>query len=229
MTMREPTTGPLRGNCSGQPAGAGTARAHGRGAPPGAMPAEHAVLGLIALAGGESHGYELSRHFDPEHSLGLGEVLRLKQSMLYQHLKKLERQGWLSVSLQPQGSRPPRQMYRITADGRAELRCWLVEPVARTREIRLEFLVKLFFALQFDRAQASRLIAEQQAVCAGLTASLQTQIAALEDAILAPAGDHEMRFQRVVLELRLEQTRAAAAWLQRLAAWNRPPSTDAGS
>ena len=205
---------------------AGATRAHGRAATPGETPAEHALLGLIAQAGGEAHGYELARHFDPAHSSGLGEVLRLEQSMLYQYLKKLERRGWLTVSLQPQGPRPPRQIYGVTAEGRAELRRWLEEPVAHTREIRLEFLVKLFFAIQIDPERASRLVAEQHAVCEQLVASLAKQIATLE------VQDHDGRtgasaagraFPRLVLELRLEHTRAALAWLDRVAAWRADP------
>ncbi len=195
------------------------------------MPAEHAVLGLIAAVGGDAHGYELARHFDPDRPLG--QVLRLEQSMLYQHLKKLEGRGWLAMSLQAQGSRPPRQISQITADGRAELRRWLEEPVARTREIRLEFLVKLFFAIQLDPDRARRLVAEQQAVCEQLATSLTTQIAALvnqdqdqtdrDDA--PPVGQD---FPRLVLELRLAQTQAAAIWLDGVAAWCAGPR-DRGS
>jgi PadR family transcriptional regulator AphA len=187
---------------------------HRRGAAPPEMPAEHALLGLITLTGGEAHGYELARHFDPAHPLGLGEILRLEQSMLYQHLKKLERQGWLTVSLQPQGTRPPRQMYRLTEAGRAELRRWLAEPVARTREIRLEFLVKLFFALQLDRDRAARLIADQEDVSRGIAADLEAQLASLAGrAGDDPAATTELTFRRMVLELRLDQTRAVTAWL----------------
>jgi DNA-binding PadR family transcriptional regulator len=182
------------------------------------MPAEHALLGLIVRAGGEAHGYELARHFDPTHPLG--DVLRLEQAMLYQHLKKLERRGWLTMTVQPQESRPPRRVYRITDEGRAELRRWLEEPVARTREIRLEFLVKLFFAVHLDPDRARRLVAEQLAVCRHLAASLEGQIAALGGGNRgnAVSGD-EAAFERIVLELRRDQTRAAAAWLERVADW----------
>ena len=61
-------------------------------------------------------------------------------------------------------------MVRITDEGRTELDRWLKEPVARTREIRLEFLVKLFLAIQLDRDLANRLVMEQQAVCQQLLA-----------------------------------------------------------
>ncbi|MDQ3779847.1 MAG: hypothetical protein M3354_04765, partial [Chloroflexota bacterium] len=59
--------------------------------PPAEMPAEHAILGLLALGvrPGEGYGYDLARQF----SLGqpLADVLRLEPGMLYHHLKKLER------------------------------------------------------------------------------------------------------------------------------------------
>jgi len=120
--------------------------------------------------------------------------------------------------VQPQASRPARRVYHLTPAGRAELQRWLEEPVARTREIRLEFLVKLFFALQLDPALARRLVAEQRAVCQQLIASLESQLLALHHAgeqeeVFAEAGE----FQRMVLELRLEQTRAAMTWLERVA------------
>ena len=73
----------------------------------GEMPAEHALLGLIVLGGGEAYGYDLARHFDAEQPLGA--VLRLEQAMLYQHLKKLERREWLSGSLR---RAPPRSAQR---------------------------------------------------------------------------------------------------------------------
>jgi PadR family transcriptional regulator AphA len=183
----------------------------------GEMPAEHALLGLIVLGGGEAYGYDLARHFDAEQPLGA--VLRLEQAMLYQHLKKLERREWLSGSLRQQGSRPPRQMYHVTAAGRAELRRWLEAPVARTREIRLEFLVKLFIARQLDPGLARRLVAEQLAISRQHVASLAAAIAqpvAPDGATAAESQDVD--FQRLVLDLRLAQTQAAVAWLEQIAA-----------
>ncbi len=187
-----------------------------RKAAPEEMPAEHALLGLIVGGGGEAHGYELARHFESDQPLG--EVLRLEQAMLYQHLKKLERRGWLTMSVQPQETRPPRRVYSITPEGRAELRRWLEDPVVRTREIRLEFLVKLFFALRFDPTLADRLVAEQKAVCQGLLASLESQLHALDERGEQPEGNvPAVGFQRLVLELRREQTRAALTWLDHVA------------
>lgn len=183
------------------------------------LPAEHALLGLLSLAGGTAHGYDLARQFRRDQPLG--EVIHLEPAMLYKHLKKLARLGWLTMTTEDQAPRPPRQICHLTAGGEAELRCWLGEPVARTREIRLEFLVKLYFAMHLAPELALRLISEQQAVMLQLATALAEQRAALQaPADVSPGND--LFFQDLVLDLRLRQTRAAAAWLERTANTLRP-------
>ncbi len=132
------------------------------GSQPG-MPAEHALLALLDQRDdGASHGYELARQFDEGQPLG--NIIRLEAGMIYHHLKKLERLGWVSSS-SVKGERTARRTVQLTERGREELRLWLTAPVAHTREIRLEFLVKLYFALQIDAAHASRLVSEQRQAC----------------------------------------------------------------
>jgi PadR family transcriptional regulator, regulatory protein AphA len=195
----------------------GQARADGAEVPAGGLaPAAQAVLGLLLIAeqqddGGAGYGYDLARHFGPGQPLA--EIIHLEPGMLYHHLKRLDRAGWVAGSLEPQGARPPRQVYRITPAGRDELRRWLAEPVARTREIRLEFLLKLYFARRLDPALAIRLVAEQAERLRRLEASLAEQLAA----VAVDGEDAEERdFTRLVLDLRLAQTRAALEWLGRL-------------
>jgi DNA-binding PadR family transcriptional regulator len=174
------------------------------------LPAEHALLGLLSLTGGTAHGYDLARQFRRDRPLG--EVIRLEPAMLYKHLKKLARLGWLTMTTEDQAPRPPRQICHLTASGEAELRRWLGEPVARTREIRLEFLVKLYFAMHLAPELAQRLVNEQQAVMVQLASSLGAQRAALQIPVSASPGD-DLFFQDLVLDLRLRQTHAAAEWL----------------
>lgn len=177
------------------------------------MPAEHAILGLLALGDGAEpgHGYDLARHFGEGQPLG--DVLRLEPGMLYHHLKKLERNGWVVAEVEPQPSRPARRTYRLAPAGRAELTRWLEAPVAHTREIRLDFLVKLFFARRLDPARAARLVVEQRETLGRLAESLGRQLAAMDgtDDRTLPAGDHA--FAAAVLRLRLAQTTAALDWL----------------
>jgi DNA-binding PadR family transcriptional regulator len=169
------------------------------------MPAEHALLGLLAVEGGSGHGYDLARKF--QRNEPLGEILRLEPGMLYHHLKKLERSGWVTVTVAPQGNRPPRQVYHLTDVGQEELDRWLTEPVGRTREIRLEFLVKLFFVRQLAPDRTDDLISEQRAMFARLSQRLEEQIGA--------ASAHS-DFHKDVLRLRLLETNAAIAWLDSL-------------
>jgi hypothetical protein len=105
-------------------------------------------------------------------------------------------------------------LFALSSSGRTELARWLSEPVARTREIRLDFLVKLYLALLLEPALAVRLVDEQRDLCARLVESLanrlrSAQVEEEQDPVTARFGD-------MVLDMRLAQTRAALAWLDRV-------------
>lgn len=183
----------------------------------GLPPAAQAILALLSLndaLGGEGYGYDLARQFSAGQPLA--EIIHLEPGMLYHHLKRLDRAGWIAGSLEPQGSRPPRQVYTITEAGREELNRWLTEPVARTREIRLEFLVKLFFARKIDPELATRLVTEQRETFRRLVTSLAEQRAAATEADVGKDRSGDRAFVREVLDLRLAQTQAALHWLDNL-------------
>jgi DNA-binding PadR family transcriptional regulator len=173
-------------------------------------PAEYAILGLLVGDEQGSHGYDLARHFGAGQPLG--EVLHLEPGMLYHHLKRLERGELVSSTAAQEGSRPPRQIYQITEAGRDELNRWLQSPVAHTREIRLEFLVKLFFAQRHRPAAATRLIRTQLETLRQVEQGLQAQRASA----IEHASDADQEFLQEVIALRLAQTGAAIAWLKSL-------------
>jgi PadR family transcriptional regulator AphA len=185
-----------------------------RGGHIGLPPAAHAVLGLLTVEHGAGHGYDLARHFAP--GAPLAEVIRLEPGMLYHHLKQLERAGWVTAEREEHGSRPSRRVHAVTDAGRSELLRWLGEPVGQTREIRLTFLLKLFFARRLDAGIAARLVAEQRATCIRLVESLSAQTANIQQPGAAAGPDQQ--FARSVLDLRLAQTRAALTWLDGLEA-----------
>lgn len=171
-----------------------------------AQPAEHAILGLLYFEEAGGHGYDLARHFADDRPLG--DVLKLEPGMLYHHLKKLARTGWVTVDIEPQGTRPPRQIYTLTDAGKDQLLRWLREPVQHTREIRLEFLIKLYFARLLDPVLAAELIRGQLDRSREVEATLESRLAA--------STSSTEDFGRQVLELRLLQTRAAIDWLESL-------------
>jgi DNA-binding PadR family transcriptional regulator len=159
-----------------------------------------ALLGLLALE--PRHGYDLAREFAPD--TVLGEIVHLEMGMVYSHLKRLEADGYITATIETQAARPPRKIFQMTDAGRVALERWLHEPVTRTRELRLEFLLKLYVARAYDPALASRLIVEQRELCGGFVASLRAQLVAEED-----------DFRRLVLEMRVAQNQAVLDWLER--------------
>jgi DNA-binding PadR family transcriptional regulator len=173
------------------------------------MPAEHAILGLLAEIEDGAHGYDLARYFSSEEPLGA--IVHLEPGMLYHHLKKLSKAGWVTAKVEQQGTRPPRQVYQLSEAGRDELHRWLAEPVERTREIRLDFLVKLFFALRTESGLAGQLFQHQRDTLERNAAKLSEQKQAL--AARNEVDAQERDFTLAVLELRRSQTEAALAWL----------------
>lgn len=176
------------------------------------MPAEHAILGLLAESAGGAHGYDLARNFSGDEPLGA--IVRLEPGMLYHHLKKLDKGGWVAATVEQQGLRPPKQVYRLTDEGREELQRWLTAPVERTREIRLEFLVKLFFAQRTNPDMMQELINHQRETLERNLASLDEQHAAM--ASKADVSESDRAFTIKVLELRSSQTTSALDWLDGL-------------
>jgi len=124
-------------------------------------PAEHAMLGLVALR--PRHGYELAAYFGPDGDLGM--VCQLPMSLLYAQLKRLETLGLLEGTTEMQSNRPPRRIYRLTPEGDRELGHWLGEPVRRIRDIRLDFLLKLFFSARMPEHDTDALLRHQVAAC----------------------------------------------------------------
>ena len=122
-----------------------------------------ALLGFVRQQ--PSHGYDIYRQLSQ--SPELRPVWRMKQSRLYALLARLEEGGLLRATAEAQDGRPPRKVFHLTETGAAAFDAWLTEPVAQPRDIRLEFMLKLYFALQDGGETAARLIERQRAVCAG--------------------------------------------------------------
>lgn len=164
------------------------------------MAIEQTLLGLLKRE--PRHGYDLAREFAP--GTVLGDILQLQPSLLYANLKKLERDGLVRSSIESQGPRPPRRVLALTDAGEAELDRWLRAPVEHTRDLRLEFLLKLYLARDVDHDLAARLVAEQHDVCRRFVVSLGEQLAGETD-----------DFRRLVIEMRLAQNQALLEWLSR--------------
>ncbi|HLD66407.1 MAG TPA: PadR family transcriptional regulator [Pseudomonas sp.] len=101
------------------------------------MSLKHAILILLETEPGS--GYDLVKRF----KAGLGYFWNAKHQQVYLELKKLSEAGWLAFAEEAQETRPDKKVYRLTAEGHAELLRWLSEPVQPNR-INDALLVKLF-------------------------------------------------------------------------------------
>ncbi len=164
---------------------------------------EYALLGL--LFGGPSHGYDLTRHFAPGSSLG--KICRLEMSLLYGILKKLERDKMILGREEIVSPNKTRRVVELTEAGRKEFEEWLSSPVPHTREVRLGFLVKLFFARQRSQEFAFQLLDQQLEVTRNLLVQLVDQQNKLKNS--SPVED----FEGWVLDFRIEQNTGVLHWL----------------
>ena len=172
-----------------------------------AEPARHTLLGLLLVS--PSHGYDLARAFAP--GTPLGSVVHLGASHLYALLGQLERDGLVEGIRAEQGARPPRRVYRITDQGRSVLWRWLDEPVARPRDLTLDFSLKLYLARRLDPERAVTLVHHQRDLFAAYLRDLQQE--------QVPEGSPDDRaFMRLMLDGRIARTRSALEWLDRCAA-----------
>lgn len=162
------------------------------------MAIEFTLLGLLRRE--PRHGYDLAKEFAP--GTTLGEIVHLEPGMLYAYLKKLESAGHVHAVVETQGARPPRRVFALTPAGDHALDDWLAAPVEHTRDLRLEFLLKLAIARDDAPELATRLIAEQHGVCARFVDNLTEQLAAEPD-----------DFRKLVIEMRIAQNRALLDWL----------------
>lgn len=168
-------------------------------------PAEYAILGL--LEGQPMHGYEMFQQFG---SGILRQIVHLEMSQMYAFLKKLERLEYIEAQLEPQGTRPPRKVFHLTPLGRDIFMQWLTEPVERPREIRLLFLIKLYFVQHIIPEQSADLVNKQITACLKFLNHLESQ-----HLTTAATGDTAF-IDHVVLRSRIYQTRALLDWLREL-------------
>ena len=165
---------------------------------------EFALLGF--LISGQSHGYDLHQRFITE----LGHVWHLSQSQAYAILKRLENRGDISAHVVEQEKLPARQMLRITSQGRKRFFEWLEMGIStNARSIRLEFLTRLYFT-QLHRPENASQIHQAQVV------EIESRIEQLET--LLENLPSEQIFNRLSLDLRLQQMRLIKDWMVAIAA-----------
>lgn len=167
---------------------------------------ELALLGFIRSR--PMYGYEIHQQLaDPQ---GLDGLWRLKLSRLYGMLGRLEAGKLIIARSELQGDRPPRKVYSLTAEGEEAYLAWLKEPVIQPRELRLEFMLKLYFARREGPQWVTHLLAAQQRQSAEWLAG----------PLVASGPTDNTLHQEAVRRFRQGQIEAMNTWLNWLVAEN---------
>lgn len=81
------------------------------------LPHERAILLLGMIKTQRSHGYLVNDFIEKN----LSRVADMKKATAYATLDKLSREGWVIVTTEQVGNRPPRKVYDLTPAGEAHL------------------------------------------------------------------------------------------------------------
>ena len=162
------------------------------------LPTEYVLLG--ALFQGPKHGYEIMNFLDS----ALQSTWHVSSSQLYVLLKRLESQGLLKCSLKAQKTRPAKRVFSLTPVGRKGFLDWLRSPVEHVRDLRIEFIAKLFFFHRLSVKGGEDLIKIQVESLEGLKKKLRK------------GRDKENDpFKKTVLGIKLLTIEAWVQWLRK--------------
>lgn len=168
-------------------------------------PAEYIILGLLKSQ--PMHGYEMFQKFEDS---TLGEIIHLEMNQMYAFIKKLEKLGYIATILEAQETRPPRKIHSLTSAGDVVLQEWLTQPVEKPRDIRILFLLKLYFIKKFIPHKMEHLIDQEISACEHFLTHLESKrhIDGIEK--------DDAFFDHIVLRSRIHQTHALLEWLHEL-------------
>ncbi len=161
---------------------------------------EYVLLGFIDQH--PIHGYDLYKKISQFDAISL--VWRIKQSQLYALLDRLEEEGLITSSMIQGENHPNRKEYSLTGVGAQTFYAWRSSPVEHGREIRLELLAKVFFALQASPDEVIELFEAQKEKCFEWLHESQNSLLKLTDA---------QSYERIVFQYRIAQIEATIQWL----------------
>ena len=162
------------------------------------MSIRHGLLALLER--GPSHGYQLRAEFDA----ATGATWPLNVGQVYTTLDRLERDGF--VVQDGPADDDGRIAYRITDEGRAEVRAWFTSPVSAKAAPRDELAIKLALAVTTPGVDVVSVVQTQRS---STMTSLQ-ELTRLK--VRAGADDGELAWS-LVLDSLVFRAEAEIRWL----------------
>ena len=161
---------------------------------------EYVLLGT--LFSGHKHGYEIMQFLEST----LESTWRVSTSQLYVLLKRLEREGFVHSSLETQETRPSKRVFSLTPPGKNAFLEWVQSPTEHVRDLRIEFLAKLFFFHRLSLKGGDELVS--------------AQVKALEEikeGIRKRQGRENDPFEKLVLGIKVMTVETWLQWLRKQA------------
>ena len=164
-----------------------------------ALPVRFAALGFLVES--PMHGYELRQRLTD----GLGTLWGIASSQLYNVLHRLEDEGWIDSHAESDSSRPTRTVYAITPTGMRSFESWITSPVEHLRDVRVEFLAKIYFLRRLSPERIDAFVESQIRLLENLESKLsRRRRLEIDDAQLG----------EIAVSFRTKQIRSLIDWLK---------------
>jgi DNA-binding PadR family transcriptional regulator len=158
-------------------------------------------------------GYDIKKMVDTT----LRHFWKESYGRLYPTLKKLEGDGLIKSRLKRGRKKPDRIVYSLTSRGRRALKSWLSEP-AELPWVRIEILLKLFFAHNVPLETTIKVLEQQRAELANILAQFEGFYEVVDDRVTDPAQKIPFRLTilhgRMIYEARIRWCEEAIRQLQ---------------
>jgi DNA-binding PadR family transcriptional regulator len=158
---------------------------------------EYAILGI--LMAGPKHGYELHGYINSK----MSQFWQLNMSQVYALLKRMERNAVVVSDEESQENRPPKKIFSLTQKGKQRFVRWVHSPVEHVRDIRMEFMAKLYFVMELQLEGGVGLLIDKQ------VRVVEEKLRVME----SPTTDATDDFQAVLHSFKTTQTAAVLDWL----------------
>ena len=159
---------------------------------------KYAILG--ALMPCPKHGYEILQFLDSH----LDPTWHISSSQLYLLLGKLEAESLLRSSVEIQKNRPSKRVFLLTPAGRKVFLGWIHSPTAHVRDLRIEFLAKIFFFNYLSLEGGDELIKAQIEILEQIGGKIKQK-----------QQNEKDNFKELVLGFKIATVDAWAEWLVR--------------
>ncbi len=160
---------------------------------------DYVLLGVLMV--GPKHGYEIRQFLDDS----LESKWHISSSQMYSLLKRLEGKQLVKSFLSVQTKRPSKRVYSLMPKGKEAFLAWIEQPVMHVRNLRIEFLAKLFFIDRLCLPGGNQVIQKQIDALSSILAKIQ-KAQSLER---LPFEKLSLRFRQMTIEAHIQWLKTA--------------------